>query len=427
MNRETRRSVHVFADWEGLAGPTPTGTLHADLVRGKEVFSFTYDAGWLHAPYAQVIDQHLSLFTGPQYLPEERPNFGAFLDSSPDRWGRVLLRRREAALARMEQRPERTLLETDYLLGVFDAHRMGGLRFKLAPDGPFLDDNRAFAAPPWASIRELEAASLALESDDAIHDSQYLQWLRLLVAPGASLGGARPKASIIDDDGSLWIAKFPSANDATDVGAWELVTHRLALGAGIEMAECRAVKFSGRHHTFLTKRFDRNPSGQRLHFASAMTQLGFVDGQDGASYLDLVDFITTSGQDVVPTLEQLWRRMVFYMAVSNADDHLRNHGFILGNSGWKLSPAYDINPVETANGLHLNITETDNALDLQLAFSVAPHFRLPPDHAKSIAREVLQSIQDWRSIAKSLGISNAECALKSRAFQCHWLQDPLVK
>lgn len=425
--RNPRRSILVFADWEGLNGPALAGTLCADQVRGKEVFSFTYDEAWLQSTHAQVIDPDLSLFAGPQFLPEERSNFGAFLDSSPDRWGRVLLRRREAAWARLEQRRERALLETDYLLGVYDAHRMGGLRFKLSPDGPFLDNNREFAAPPWASIRELEAVSLKLESDDAIDDPEYLHWLRLLVAPGASLGGARPKASIIDDNGALWIAKFPSGHDTTDVGAWEMVTHQLAVRAGIEMAECRAEKFSGRHHTFLTKRFDRTASGQRMHFTSAMTQLGYVDGQEGASYLDLVDFITTAGEDVSVALAQLWRRMVFNMGVSNADDHLRNHGFILSDGGWKLSPAYDINPVETANGLHLNVSETDNSLDLRLAFDVAPFFRLSGEQARSIAREVLQSIQDWQSVARSLGIPHAECELKSRAFKCHWLHDAIVQ
>src|SRR5690606_9965432 len=218
----------------------------------------------------QLLDPDLQLFAGVQYLSkQDKNNFGMFLDSSPDRWGRILMRRREAALARLENRPEQHLFETDYLLGVYDAHRMGALRFKLDKEGAFLNDNKEMASPPWASIRDLEQISLRLEDDDVINDPEYLKWLNMLVAPGSSLGGARPKASILDNDNQLWIAKFPSKNDQSDVGAWEMLTYELAIAAGVNMAVSQAKKFTSTNHTFLTKRFDRTKDGKRIHFASA--------------------------------------------------------------------------------------------------------------------------------------------------------------
>jgi serine/threonine-protein kinase HipA len=330
------------------------------------------------------------------------------------------MRRREAALARIEEREEKKLFETDYLLGVYDGHRMGALRFKLEEDGPFLNDIKNMASPPWTSLRELEQISLRLEDDDVIDDPEYLKWLSMLIAPGASLGGARPKASIVDNDGNLWIAKFPSRNDQGDIGGWEIVTYELAVLAGITMAESKAQKFSSDYYTFLTKRFDRGNDGQRIHFASAMTMLGYVDGQDykdGASYLDLVDFIQNNGANVEKDLEQLWRRIVFSICVTNTDDHLRNHGFLLTNDGWVLSPAYDINPVENGTGLKLNISDTDNSLDLNLALEVSEFFRLSEKRATEIIEEVLNVVSGWKEIAKKHGISRAEQELKALAFK----------
>lgn len=414
--REIKRDMWVFAHWEEMENPVLMGRLHAELLRGKEIFSFEYDEDWLKSKYAQSLDPDLELYAGLHYLNDDKPNFGLFLDSSPDRWGRILMRRREAALARREERHELNLFETDYLLGVFDGHRMGALRFKLDMDGPFLNDNKEMASPPWVAIRELEEISLRLEDEDVVNDPDYLKWLSMLVAPGASLGGARPKASITGKDGQLWIAKFPSRNDETDIGAWEMVTYELAIEAGIYMAECQVQKFSSKYHTFLTRRFDRTPEGYRIHFASAMTMLGYRDGQDGASYLDLVDFLTSYGANVDADLRELWRRIVFNICVSNTDDHLRNHGFILTPKGWVLSPAYDINPVETGIGLSLNISDADNALDLDLAMEVCEFFRLKAFQAKEVISEVTAAVGKWKTVAKKYGISNAAQELKAKAF-----------
>ncbi len=416
-----KREIYVYADWEEINGPLFMGILSSELLRGKEIFSFEYDDIWLKSKHAQTIDPDLQLYTGPQYLNEEnKSNFGLFLDSSPDRWGRVLMQRREAAEARLNDRERNKLFETDYLLGVYDGHRMGGLRFKLDPEGSFLSDDERQASPPWTSIRDLEQISLRLEEEDAIDNPQYLQWLNMLVNPGSSLGGARPKASVLDPDNHLWIAKFPSRKDEGDIGAWEMVTYDMAIAASVNMAECQARKFSSDHHTFLTKRFDRTSNGKRLHFTSAMTQLGYTDGADaaaGVSYLELVEFITSNGANVTADLEELWRRIVFNICVSNTDDHLRNHGFILTNGGWILSPAFDINPVETGTGLKLNISDDDNALDLDLAMEVHEYFRLDGKRTSDIIKTVKSSVRKWSDIANKYGISRAEQELKAPAFE----------
>ena len=414
------RNISVYAHWSGMEDPLLMGVLHSDRLKGKEVFSFEYIDEWLKNGPAQLLDPSLQLYTGLHYLNDVQDNFGIFLDSSPDRWGRILMRRREAALARNENREEKKLFETDYLLGVYDGHRMGALRFKLEDDGPFLNDNKNMASPPWTSLRELEQISLRLEDDDVIDDPEYLKWLSMLITPGASLGGARPKASIVDNDGNLWIAKFPSRNDQGDIGGWEIVTYELAILAGINMAESKAQKFSSDYYTFLTKRFDRGNNGQRIHFASAMTILGYIDGQDhadGASYLELVDFIQKNGANVDQDLEQLWRRIVFSICVTNTDDHLRNHGFLLTNDGWVLSPAYDINPVENGSGLKLNISDEDNSLDLNLAMEVSEFFRLSEKRATEIIDEVLNAVANWREVAIKYKISRVEQELKALAFK----------
>ncbi|GAA3623300.1 type II toxin-antitoxin system HipA family toxin [Flavivirga jejuensis] len=418
--QNNKRSISVYADWLSMEKPLLMGILHSDRLKGKEIFSFEYDGDWLQNGPAQLLDPSLQLYSGLHYLNEEQDNFGIFLDSSPDRWGRILMRRREAALARTNEREEHKLFETDYLLGVYDGHRMGALRFKLDEEGPFLNDNKNMASPPWTSLRELEQISLRLEDDDVTEDPQYLKWLSMLIAPGASLGGARPKASIIDNDGSLWIAKFPSLNDQGDIGGWEIVTYELAIMAGVNMAESKAQKLSSDYYTFLTKRFDRSNDGQRVHFASAMTMLGYTDGQDhtdGASYLELVEFIQSNGANVVQDLEQLWRRIIFSICVTNTDDHLRNHGFLLTNDGWILSPAYDINPIETGTGLKLNISDEDNSLDLNLALEVSEFFRLTEKRATEIIEEVLNAVGNWKEIAIKYGMSRVEQELKSLAFK----------
>jgi len=416
---QQRKEILVYSHPTVQQEPILMGKLNATIVRGKEIFAFEYSSDFLETDSVFEIDPNLKLYKGPQYLSEEERNFGIFLDSSPDRWGRVLMDRREAMIARTEKRPPQRLMEPDYLLGVYDESRMGALRFKTDEEGPFLDDDPAYSTPPMTSLRELERATNELEQDASLDDTEYLKRLSLLIAPGSSLGGARPKASVRSEDGHLWIAKFPSKNDEFDVGAWEYLIYKLALKCKVDMAQSRAEKFYSDQTTFLTKRFDRDDKGKRQHFFSAMTLLGYLDGEDaqaGVSYLELVELLQERGANSGCDLEQLWRRIVFSICVSNTDDHLRNHGFMLTNNGLILSPAYDLNPNPKGYGLNLNIDEQDNRLEADLAFRVAPFFRLSQAKAKQIMKEIEQVVAGWKTDAERLNISNREIEQMSPAF-----------
>lgn len=420
MTKLTQRSIEVYADWVGLNQATFIGILNAIPSRGKETFSFEYSQEWLKHPQALALDPSLQLFAGVHYAPTSQDNFGVFLDSSPNRWGRLLMKRREAQLAREEKRTERNLLESDYLLGVYDEHRMGALRFRTESQGPFLDNNTKRASPPWTTLRELAHVSLEIEKQGAENKPEYSKWLQMLINPGGSLGGARPKTSVVDTHSHLWIAKFPSKNDEYDIGAWEMVAYKLAKQAKVLMADAKLEKYNNPHHTFISKRFDRTNKGERIQFSSAMTLLQHVDGDgaaDGASYLELAEFITRNGATVVHDLEQLWRRIVFYICISNVDDHLRNHGFILQPTGWVLSPAFDINPVINGDGLKLNISETDNAQDLDLVKEVAEYFRIKSDRANEIIKEVMNACKKWRKEAAAVGLSKIEQDRMKSAFR----------
>ncbi|MFZ0281904.1 MAG: HipA domain-containing protein [Bacteroidales bacterium] len=418
--RSNIKDIYVYAHWTGMKEPVLMGVLKAESTRGKEIFSFSYSDNWLKSRYSQILDPELQLFSGSQYAKDEKQNFGVFLDSSPDRWGRLLMTRHEAAMARSEKRREKTLRESDYLLGVFDGYRMGAIRFKEDPDGPFLNDNKTLASPLWTSIRELEQISLILEDDNANENPEYLKWLNMLINPGSSLGGARPKASVLDEKKNLWIAKFPSKSDTKDIGGWEMVTNELARNAGLNVAISKIQKFSSKYYTFLTKRFDRTDTGERIHYASAMTMLGYVDWnnfQDGVSYLEIVDFLTRNGANIESDLRELWQRIVFNVFVSNTDDHLRNHGFILTDKGWILSPAFDINPNEDGVGLSLNISLEDNSLDLDLALDVADYFRLTKEAALKIIEDIRNSVTNWRSVANKHQLSRSEQEIMAKVFE----------
>jgi serine/threonine-protein kinase HipA len=413
------KEILVFADWLGLRGPQLMGRLFASRLRGKEVFQFEYEPDWIKSDCLLQIDPELGHFTGRQFPSAGRNIFGVFLDSMPDRWGRQLMLRREALLARKEGRAVNHLFESDYLLGVFDKQRQGALRYKLAGDNRFLNDDRTLAVPPLSSLRELEHASMEIESNVELDDQSAIKWINMLMAPGSSLGGARPKAGVVDNSGQLWIAKFPSKNDNADIGAWEMIISEIGRKAGLNMATGQLFKLSARHHTYLSKRFDRTNTGERMHFASAMTLLQYYDGDDfstGASYLELADFIIRNGEQPEKDLEELWRRIVFSICVKNTDDHLRNHGFMLNNDGWKLSPAYDVNPNPVGYGLRLNISESDNSLDLDLAKSVGSFFRITTPKADEIINQVKKAVSLWRQTAKRYQISKAEMDRMEHAF-----------
>lgn len=408
------RKIFVYENFSSLE-PKKLGVLYVDTLRGIEHYSFEYDQDWLkQSKFSFCLDPDISMFSGRQYT--EKNIFGMFADASPDRWGRILMKRREAIKARNENRKPNKMYDSDFLLGVYDQTRVGALRFKDNVNGPFLSDDKETAAPPWATLRSLEEASRQFEKD-----GNYLndKWLKQLLKPGSSLGGARPKATVEDEQGDLWIAKFPSKNDEYDVGAWEKVVHDLAKLCGLNVPESKVEKFSKDGSTFLVKRFDRDGE-KRIHFASAMTMLGKNDGassDDGSSYVDIVDFIRAYGSSPKDDLIELFKRIIFSMAVSNTDDHLRNHGFILNDKGWKLSPLYDVNPVPYGDVLSLNIDSYDNSISIDLAISSACYYDINECDAEAYADEILTMVKNnWEQLAKKYGINRDQIEEMRPAF-----------
>ena len=412
----SNKYIYVYAHWIGMKVPVLMGVLEAQSIKGRMSFSFEYDSKWLLSNHQLLLDPDISWYSGKQY-PNIKGNFGLFMDSMPDTWGRTLMKRR-AALKNVDAESKHYALnEVDFLLGVYDESRMGALRFKLDKDGAFLDDSTEYPTPPWSSVRELQYSAQVLDSD--IDNNNVYDYLKLIIAPGSSLGGARPKANILDDKKHPWIAKFPAKNDVIDKALWELLAYKLAVKAGIDMAESKSMKVQGNYHTFFTKRFDRH-NGERVHFASAMCMTGHTEidlRDDVVSYLELAEFIQFAGSNVEEDLSQLWRRIVFNIAISNTDDHLRNHGFLLESKGWRLSPAYDINPSIDKDGLALNIDMESNALNFELARSVGDYFLLDNTIMDTIINEVSSVVSNWEIEANKINISRNEIQLMKGAFR----------
>ncbi len=414
---DNHKEIFVYENWK-CDNPSLVGKLYADGGHGRQIVSFEYDDEWLgNVLNAVNIDPDIKSFKGRQYAPTDKLIFGMLADSCPDRWGRLLMKRREAIRAKQEARKPKTLTEVDFLLGVHDETRMGGLRFANIAGGPFLSDDNELSTPPWTTLRKLENASMAFEKNE---DGLEEKWLKQLVAPGSSLGGARPKASVLAPDNTLWIAKFPSKHDETNVGAWEMVVHDLSVLCDLDVPEAKLERFSKNGDTFIVKRFDRNEN-KRIHFASAMTLLGKTDGADGCSYLDIASIIRQYGESPKRDLLELWKRMVFNMAVSNTDDHLRNHGFLLGKEGWRLSPAYDVNPNIYGETLSLNVDDDNNIIDFGLALSVSKLYDIRENVAKDEINEIKNVVEkNWRSLASKYGLSRSEIEEMSPAFDMRY-------
>ncbi len=412
-------TVEVCIDLERIGHPVLMGQLHRQQSGSGEIFSFEYDRAWLEQPEVFSFDPDLALATGPQYPAPQRQNFGIFLDSAPDRWGRVLMQRRENARARHEKRKPRALTEWDFVLGVHDETRLGALRFRASSKTAFIDSDTQFAAPPLTSLRELQVASLQFEKHiDDEENPLYEKWLTQLFAPGSSLGGARPKASVRDEVGTLCMAKFPSRNDTRDMGGWELVARSLARKAGITVPDARPLRFAeSPYTTFLVKRFDRTARGGRLAFISAMTLTQHTDGEPGASYLELVDLLQSRGADTRADCVQLFRRVVLNILIHNTDDHLRNHGFFVDESGLRLSPAYDINPSVDRQELTLAINEVETACDVSIAMEASRDYGLSAREAADALTQVRNAVAGWREEATGLNIPKAEQDLMANAFQ----------
>ena len=406
-------ALEVWLD-DDLGPPCLVGTLAHD--RGQ--IRFHYERDWLKDPRAFALDPDLSLDEHPFFPKPELGNFGIFLDSSPDRWGQTLMKRREALQAKDEKRPPRTLYAWDFLIGVQDQTRQGALRFRRPDTETFLGDEK-MAAPPVTTLRELEAVAYQL-SNRRIDDLDALRkWLAVLVAPGASLGGARPKANFTEADGSLWIAKFPARDDDRDVGAWEYVVHQLARKAGVDVPPATPIRLGNDFHTFCAQRFDR-AHGARRFYASAMTLLRKTQSE-GTSYLELAQFIRAQGdaEHADADLAQLFRRVAFNVAVGNRDDHLRNHGFVLGKTGWRLAPAFDVNPnIDKAEHV-LNIDDVDNRPSLETVLGTAAFYGLGDGPARQVVEEVATVVDSWQDAAHRAGISGADIDLTAGAFSAH--------
>lgn len=410
-------SVQVHLHAPEIGPDAQVGTLHHRRARGAGTLSFAYDRAWLSGARAFQIDPRLALYGGEQFPAGGAETFGIFLDSAPDRWGRLLLDRREVLQAREEKRKARSLADWDYLLGVQDECRMGALRFRPDEAAPFLaDDGRA--VPPMASLAELEAASLALEQDHAEELPGYRRWLAMLVAPGTSLGGARPKANYREADGALWIAKFPSREDRRDVGAWEHLLYGMAAECDIVTAACVRRRFNSRYHSFCVRRFDRDTKGRRRFFVSALTLLERRDGE-GGGYLEIAEFIQNHGaQDAIAAdLDQLFRRVLFNVLTGNTDDHLRNHGFIRHVSGWRLAPAYDLNPNPARRNHALTLDGQSDLPDLETVLATAPYYRLKPATAKRLLDRMRRVTRTWRARARAARLSAVEIAAVEAAFE----------
>ena len=413
------KTLYVYADFDWLDEPMLVGELGYESLRGSDSYSFKYDNDWLRQYGSLYLSADINNYPGQQYTQPDRDIFGCFSDALPDRWGRLLLNRREQILATEEKRSVRKLSSFDYLIGIDDYSRMGGFRFKEKQDGEYINCEKSLRIPPLTDIRALVAASMEIEKSEEQNQLPEKKWLLQLVHPGTSLGGARPKAGVMNDEGRICVAKFPSRNDDYDVGLWEHLSHLLAKEAGVEAAETSVIETGKKYHALLSKRFDRTVEGRRKHFASAMTLLGLTDGCDaksGNGYLDIVDFILQNCCDVEQNLRQLYRRVAFNIAIGNSDDHFRNHGFLLTPRGWTLSPAYDMNP--TLNEYQaLLINSTTNHADLQVLLDSSEEYMIGKDEAVYIIEEVKAGVKHWKSIATRLGIVKREMDVFEQVFQ----------
>ena len=404
------KKLYVYADFDWLKDIELIGELGYESLRGSDSYCFTFSDEWLKKHGDLFLSDDLNNYPGQQYTQQGKDIFGCFSDALPDRWGRTLLLRREQLTAMEENRSMRRLSSFDFLTGIDDFSRMGAFRFKEDPDGEFINVSELLKIPPLTDIRELIAASAEIERSEEDNELPDRKWIAQLVQQGSSLGGARPKASVIDMDKTLYIAKFPSRKDDYDTGLWEHFSHLLAAKVGINAAKTKVIATGEKYHTLLSERFDRTKDGKRIHFASAMTLLGLNDGDNattGHGYLDIVDFIIQNCTDVEHNLQELYRRVAFNICIGNSDDHFRNHGFLLTAKGWTLSPAYDMNP--TLNEYQsLLISSTSNKADLSILLDACADYMLNHKTAERIISDVIEAVKRWRELAVRLCILKRE-------------------
>ena len=402
--------IYVYADFNWLKKVELVGELSMQSIRGKESYSFEFSKDWLKNYGSIQLSDDINNYTGIQYCQQNNEIFGCFADSLPDRWGRTLILRREQILAMEEKRPVRRLTEFDFLTGIDDYTRIGGFRYKIDPTGEFINTSNKLQIPPITEIKELVRASNEIELSEEKNTLPQKKWLFQLIQPGTSLGGARPKATIIDENKHLYIAKFPSRNDLYDVALWEHLSHLLAKESGLNCSESKVIKTGNKYHTLLSKRFDRTADNKRIHYASAMTMLGLKDGcnaNTGNGYLDIVNYIIKNCCNVDYNLKELYRRVAFNISIGNSDDHFRNHGFLLTPQGWTLSPAFDINP-SLSKEQSLLINSYTAKSDLNILLDSCEEYMLNHNTAKQIIEEVLKGISKWKLLANKINIPQSE-------------------
>ena len=404
------KKLYVYADFDWLKEVELIGELGYESLRGADSYSFTFNNEWLRQHSDLFLSDDLNNYPGQQYTKPGKDIFCCFYDALRDPSGRTLLLRREQIVVAEEQRPVRRLTSFDFLTGIDDFSRMGGFRFKEDLDGEFINVSESLKIPPLTDIRELIAASAEIEKCEENNMLPDRKWIAQLVQPGTSLGGARPKANVVDTDKVLYVAKFPSRKDDYDVGLWEHFSHLLATKAGINASKTKVLATGEKYHTLLSQRFDRTNDSKRIHFASAMTLLGLSDGDNattGHGYLDIVDFIIQNCTDVERNLQELYRRVAFNICIGNSDDHFRNHGFLLTAKGWTLSPAYDMN--STLNEYQsLLVSSTSNKAELSILLDACEDYMLNRKTAEKIISEVIEAVKGWRELATRLGISKRE-------------------
>lgn len=402
--------LFVYADFDWLNCPKFVGELSCDNIRGTQNYGFQFDKIWLSTYGNLYLSADLNNYVGWQFTKPGKDIFGCFSDCLPDRWGRNLLNYREQILAQEEIRPVKKLESFDYLIGVEDFTRMGAFRFKIDPNGDFINSTDNYKIPPITGIRDLIFASNKIEMNVSHNLLPDKQWIIQLLQHGTSLGGARPKAVVTDEKQQIYVAKFPSRNDDYDIGLWEHFCNKLAIKCGVYAAESKLLKTNSPYSTFLTKRFDRTTIGKRVHFASALSLLGLSDGDNasnGYGYLNIVDFMIRNCTNVTANLQELYRRVVFNICVGNTDDHFRNHGFLLTPKGWTLSPAFDMNPTLN-NRQSLLINNFTNESDLNILLSSCEDYLIQKMDAQHIIDKVIYGIRDWGTIANQCHISKTE-------------------
>jgi serine/threonine-protein kinase HipA len=405
-------TIGVYIDAYGEC--RKVGILRRHSGAGRERVTYEHNSEWLKSPDAFQFDPTLPLRAGTLHPGAKKAMFGTLGDSAPDTWGRSLMRRRERREAEREGRQARTLHETDYLLGVSDETRLGGIRF--CEDDVF-QSPQAKGVPSTVALGDLLQAAQRIERGEETDED-----LTMIFAPGSSLGGARPKASVFDQHGNLSIAKFPKQSDDYSVERWEVIAMDMAKAAGLEVADHQLLQASG-HMIFLSRRFDRirghdDGHDQRIPFMSAMAVTEHNDGDDNCSYLEIVDAINERGSEPERDRAELFRRMAFTILISNTDDHFRNHGFLWsGKKGWRLSPAYDLNPApNSARILSTRIDFDDASASIGLLKSVAEYF-VSKNDAETIIEECRAVVSKWRDFAHARSAPASEIKIMQSAFE----------